>query len=72
MGTAYHACVESFGHGPGRDDVVHDALGQSSRNFVELHELADVVEHLVVLGCGRRHLLDDCRHVTEYGRIQQS
>ena len=26
----------------------------------------------MVLGRGTRHLLDDCRHVTEYRRIQQS
>ena len=38
---------------------------------MQFHELAHVVEHFVVLGRGRRHLLDDGRHVTEDGGVQQ-
>ena len=68
----YHASVESFGHGPGGDDVVHDPLRQGARHLVEFHEFADVVEHLVVFGRRRRHLLDDGRHVTEDRCVQQS
>ena len=68
---AYHAGIEAFGHGPGGDDVVHDALGEGARHFVQLHKFADVVEHFVVLGRRRRHLLDDGRHVTEDGGVQQ-
>ena len=68
----YHASVEAFGHGPGGDDVIHDSFGQGARHLVQLHKLAHVVEHLVVLGRGARHLLDDGRHVTKYCRVQQS
>lgn len=63
--VVYHASIQSFGHGPGGDDVIHDPFGQGARYFVQLHELAHVVEHLVVLGRRRCHLLDDGRHVTE-------
>lgn len=39
---------------------------------MQLHELAHVVQHIVVLGGGRCHLLDDGGNVTENGRVQQS
>ena len=38
---------------------------------MQLHELADVVEHVVVLGRGGRHLLDDGGHVAEDGGVQE-
>lgn len=67
----YHASVQAFGHGPGGDDVIHHALRQRSRNLVQLHKLSHVVEHLVILGRCRCHLLDDGRHVTKDRRVQQ-
>lgn len=63
--------VEPLGHGPGGDDVVHDALAQRLGHLVQLHELAHVVEHVVVLGGGRRHLLDDGGHVPEDRGVQE-
>ena len=71
-GVTYHTSIEALGHCPGGDDVIHDPFGEGARYFVEFHELADVVEHFVILGRGRRHLLDDGGHVTENGRVQQS
>ena len=59
-------CVETLCHRPRADNVVHDALAEGFRHLVQLHELPDVVQHVVVLCRGRRHLLDDRRHVTEY------
>ena len=37
---------------------------------MKLHELPDAVQHVVVLGRGAGHLLDDGRHVTEDGGIK--
>jgi len=39
---------------------------------VQLHELAHIVQHIVVLGRSRRHLLDDGGNVTKDRGIQQS
>ena len=38
---------------------------------MQLHELSDTVEHVVVLGGGTRHLLDDRRNMPKYRRVQQ-
>lgn len=62
--------VQAFGHRPRGDDVVHDALAERLGYLVQLHELAYVVQHIVVLGRRRRHLLDDGRHVSEYCGVQ--
>lgn len=70
--SSYHARIEPFGHGPGGDDIVHDPFRQRPRHLVQFHKLPHVVEHLVVFGRRRCHLLDDGRHVTEDGRVQQS
>ena len=40
-------------------------------HLMQFHELSDAVEHIVVLGGGARHLLDDRRHMPEYRRVQQ-
>ena len=40
-------------------------------DLVQLHELPDAVEHVVVLGGGARHLLDDGGHVAEDRGVQQ-
>ena len=36
------------------------------------HELPDSIEHLVVLGRGLGHVVNDRRHVTKDGGIQQA
>jgi len=64
--------VQTLGHGPGGDDIVHYSLTESLRHLVQLHELANVVQHVVVLGRGRGHLLDDGGHVAKDRGIQQS
>lgn len=45
LGTVveYLVGVESLGHGPGADDVVHDPLAQGLGHLVEFHELPHVV-----------------------------
>lgn len=64
--------VETFGHGPRGDDVVHDTLAERLGHLVQFHELPHVVQHVVVLGRRRGHLLDDGRHMAEDRRVQQS
>lgn len=64
--------VETFGHGPRGDDIVHDALAEGLGHLVQFHELPHVVQHVVVLGRRRGHLLDDGRHMAEDRRVQQS
>ena len=39
--------------------------------LMQFHELSDAVEHIVVLGGGARHLLDDRGHMPKYRRVQQ-
>lgn len=63
--------VEPLGHGPGGDHIIHDTLTQRLGDFMKLHEFPYVVQHVMVLGRGRRHLLDDGRDVTKDRRIQQ-
>ena len=63
--------VDSFGGGPGGHDVVHHSLAQFLGHLVQLHELPDVVEHLVVPGTRRVQLLHDSRHISKYGSIQK-
>ena len=67
----YLVGVDAFSHGPGRHHVVHHPLGQGFGYLVQLHELPHVVEHLVVLGGGRGHLLDDGGDVAEDGGVEQ-
>lgn len=64
--------VETFGHGPRGDDIVHDALAEGLGHLVQFHELPHVVQHVVVLGRRRGHLLYDGRHMAEDRRVQQS
>ena len=40
-------------------------------HLVEHHELPDVVEHVVVLGGGEGHVVDDGGDVAEDGGIEQ-
>lgn len=64
--------VQALGHRPGAHDVVHHPLAQSLRHLVQLHELPHVVQHVVVLGGGGCHLLDDRGYVTEDRGVEQS
>lgn len=63
--------VDALRHGPGGDDVVHHPLAERLRQLVQLHKLPHVVEHVVVLGCGAGHLLDDRSHVAKDGRVEE-
>ena len=84
--SSYLLLVYPLGHRPGRHHVVHHSLGQCLRHLeqilaqwtrwkpshlVKLHELPDAVEHVVVLGGGARHLLDDGGHVSEDGGVEE-
>ena len=40
-------------------------------HLVEDHELPDVVEHVVVLGGGEGHVVDDGGHVAKDGGVEQ-
>ena len=57
--------------GPRGDDVVHDPFAERLGHVVQLHELPDAVEHVVVAARRAVHLLEDRRHVTEDGGVQQ-
>ena len=63
--------IDALGHRPRRDHVVHDALVQLLGHVVQLHELADVVDHLGVAAARRRELTDHARHLAEYGRVHE-
>ena len=39
--------------------------------LMQFHELSDAVEHVVVLGGGAGHLLDDRGHMPKYRRVEQ-
>ena len=64
-------CVDALRYGPGRDDVVHDSLAQRLGHVVQLHELSHAVENLVISPGRRVHLLEDRRHVSEDGGVEQ-
>lgn len=68
----YLICVDALGHGPSRDDEVHDSLTQAFGNLVKFEEVAHVVEHLMVtVGVGV-HLLEDGGDVSKDGGVKQS
>lgn len=62
--------VQTLGHRPRADDVIHDAFAEGLRHLVQLHEFPHVVQHVVILGGGGRHLLDDGGDVTEDRGVQ--
>ena len=68
----YLVGVDSSGHGPGGDDVVHDPLAEALWDLVEFEEVSDAVEGLVVAVCVCVHLLEDGGHVTKDGGVKQS
>ena len=45
-------------------------MNQIKSHLVKLHELPDTVEHIVILGRGTRHLLDDGCNVTKDSGIK--
>ena len=45
-------------------------MNQTKTHLVKFHELPDTVEHIVILGRGACHLLDDGRHVTKDSGIK--
>lgn len=68
----YLISVNSSGHGPCGDDVVHDPLTEALGNLVELQEVSHTVQHLVVaVGVGI-HLLEDGGYITKDGGIEES
>lgn len=62
--------VQTLRHRPRADNIIHDALAESFRHFVELHKFSHVVQHVVILSSGRCHLLDDCGDMTEDCGVQ--
>ena len=64
--------IKSFGHCPSTNYVIHNPFAECLRYLMQLHEFPDVVEHVVVLGCCRRHLLDYRRDVTENCSVEKS
>ena len=40
-------------------------------HLIEHHELPDIVEHVMVLGGGKGHVVDDGGHVAEDGGVEQ-
>lgn len=68
----YLISVNSSGHGPCGDDIVHDPLTEALGNLVELQEVSHAVQHLVVaVGVGI-HLLEDGGYITKDGGIEES
>ena len=64
--------LHALGVGPLGDHVVQDPLSQVAGNLIENHELPHPVQHLVVLGRGESHVVDDCCHVTKDGSIKKT
>ena len=69
--SRYLFSIYTPGHGPGGGDVVHDPLAQALGDLVQLQEVPHAVQHLVVaVGVGV-HLLEDGRHVTKDGGVEE-
>lgn len=66
----YPICVNALGHGPSRDDVIHDPLAQSLWHLVKFEKVTHIVEHLVVAVSVGVHLLEDGGDVPKNGGIQ--
>ena len=69
--TEHFVRLHSLGVGPLGDHVVQDSLHQVPRDLVQDHELPHPVQHLVVLGSGQGHVVDDGRHVPEDGGVEE-
>lgn len=72
LGTSYLVSVDSSGHGPSGDNVVHDSLTKPLRDLVELQKISHTVQHLMVAVSVSIHLLEDSGHVSKDGGIQKS
>lgn len=64
--------VDTVGHGPRGGDVIHNPLAQAFGHLVELQEVSNAVEHLVISVRVGVHLLENGRHVTEDGGVEES
>lgn len=64
--------VQALRHSPRGHDVIHDSLAKRFRHLMKLHELPHIVQHVVVFGGGRGHLLDNRGDVTENCGVQES
>lgn len=62
--------VQTLRHRPRADDIIHNALAEGLRYLVEFHKLSHVIQHIVILGGGGCHLLDDCGDVTKDRGVQ--
>ena len=69
--TEHFLRLHSLGVGPLGDHVVQHSLHQVPGHLVEDHELPHAVQHLVVLGGGEGHVVDDGRDVTEDGGVEE-
>ena len=63
--------LHSLGVGPLGHHIVQHSLHQVPRDLVQDHELPHPVQHLVVLGCGQGHVVDDGGHVPEDGGVEE-
>ena len=69
--TEHFIRLHSLGVGPLGHHVVQHSLHQVPRDLVQDHELPHPVQHLVVLGSGQGHVVDDGRHVAEDGGVEE-
>lgn len=70
LGAMYLVSVDSPGHGPSGDNVVHYSLTKPLRDLVELQEISHTVQHLMVAISVSVHLLEDSGHVPKDGGVQ--
>lgn len=71
MRVYYFFRIQAFGHRPSRNDIVHDTFTQRLWHFVQFHKFSNIVEHIVVFGRCRCHLLDNRCHMTENRGVQK-
>lgn len=64
--------VNTVGHGPGGGDIIHNSLAEAFGHLVQLEEVPHAVKHLVIAVSVGIHLLEDSRHITEDGGVEES
>ena len=69
--TEHFVRLHSLGVGPLGHHIVQHSLHQVPGDLVQDHELPHPVQHLVVLGRGQGHVVDDGRHVAEDGGVEE-
>ena len=62
----YLGIIDALREGPAGCNVIDNTFAEGDGNLVCLHELFDAAKKLMVASCTRIHLLENCRHVTEY------